>query len=385
MEGRLRFADRVTPIKDSDDGVYLHSWTEPLSLRGRADHILPALMPLLDGSATADEIATALDQFGAADVRALLTDLHRAGILEEVDVTADAKRGPAVRSQVAFLSQFALPPEFADTSTARGLAQSGAEYQDRLAESRVIIFGAGRIGARLVDGLVLSGVGRITIVDPGTVSAQDIHGEARYDATQLGKSRAEALLRRKGPASGTELAAIAHRADGDELEALLDTATFAVVCPDPHDPDLFEAVNRAAIAAKVSWTSARMMGLEFRIGPTILPGETACYRCFQSRIASNTENLTEHRLVENFQRQDALKPVMLAATPGVDLLVLEVVKALTWFTAPSCYGHLYTLDLISMEGRRHPVLKIPRCPDCGRPADGRPTIHAWQQSRGGVS
>jgi bacteriocin biosynthesis cyclodehydratase domain-containing protein len=164
------------------------------------------------------------------------------------------------------------------------------------------------------------------------------------------------------------------------LERTLAASSFAVVCTDVHDPGLLERVNRLALAHRLPWTTARALGLEFRIGPTILPGETACHTCLTLRIASNAPSEREHRLVEDWQRTARLKPVALALTPGVDLLVLEVVKAITWFTAPACYGHLYTLDLVTMEGRRRPVLRIPRCPDCGRPAAGRPTINAWQQS-----
>lgn len=378
---RLKIADRITPIPDGPDRVHLHSWTQSLALVGRADRIFQALIPLLDGGRTGAEIVAALERYGRDEVAAVLDDLMKAGIVEPCD-PAQSRRSAGERAQVAFFSQFALPAELAEAATPRGLARSGAEYQQRLAEARIAVFGAGRIGARLAQGLAVSGAGHLTVIDAAPVGAEDLGGEASFGEADLGMPRVEALKRRCAAAvPGMTFRGIAEAPGEAALEAVLAASSFAVLCPDAHDPGLFERVNRVALKHGLPWTSARSLGLEFRIGPTILPGETPCYECFRLRIASNAPSESAHRLIEEFQRGAALKPVALAVTPGVDLLLLEVVKAITWFAAPSCYGHLYTLDLMTMEGRRHPVLKIPRCPACGRPASGRPTIHAWQQAR----
>jgi bacteriocin biosynthesis cyclodehydratase domain-containing protein len=361
--------------------VYLHSWTQSLALAGRADEILQSLIPLLDGGRTRAHIVAALERYGREEVAALLDNLAKAGIVVPSD-PAQSARSAGERAQVAFFSQFALPSELADAATPRGLARSGVEYQERLADARIAVFGAGRIGARLAQGLAVSGAGHLTVLDAAPVSPDDLGGEASFVEADLGVPRVEALKRRCATTvPSMSYRGIAEAPTESELGSLLETSNFAVLCPDAHDPDLFERVNRVALKHGLPWTSARSLGIEFRIGPTILPGETPCYECFRLRIASNAPSESDHRLIEEFQRSKALKPVTLAVTPGVDLLLLEVVKAITWFAPPSCYGHLYTLDLMTMEGRRHPVLKIPRCPACGRPASGRPTIHAWQQAR----
>ena len=116
------------------------------------------------------------------------------------------------------------------------------------------------------------------------------------------------------------------------------------------------------------------------MGPTIVPYETACYECFNLRQKSNVPDIAEYQVVEQFQRTNRLSSDWLAFTPGAGLLALEVLKAITWFMPPAGYAHLYSLNLLTMESKRHPVLKIPRCPACGRPAQPRPTIRAWQQS-----
>jgi bacteriocin biosynthesis cyclodehydratase domain-containing protein len=129
------------------------------------------------------------------------------------------------------------------------------------------------------------------------------------------------------------------------------------------------------------WTSARFAGFEFHIGPTVIPGETPCYECFRLRINSNVPDYSEHMLLEEYRKHHRLREATLAFTPAAGLLALEVLKGVTWFAAPATYAHLYVLNLLTMQSELHPILKIPRCPTCGRPAMPRPTIHAWQQTQ----
>lgn len=379
MADRLKIAERISLIPEGPGKVHAHSWTQSVALVAHEEKILDQLLPLLDGTSSRSEIVEALADHGRERVDRLVDELIRAGIVETVDVLTQP-RSAAERAQIAFFSHFALPAGFEQNQSPRGLARSGAEYQRRLSEARVSVFGAGRLGARLIEGLAVSGVGHISVIDAAVVSRDDIGSETPYGETDIGRHRVEALGRYLG-SRARSFAPVTEAPDDVTLAALLTEASFAVVCPDAHDPNLLDRVNRLAQSNGLVWTSARIRGLEFWIGPTILPGETACHTCLTLRIASNAPDETEHRRLENWERTNALKPVMLAWTPGVDLLVLEVVKAITWFAAPSCYGHLYTLDLVTMEGRRHPVLKIPRCPDCGRPSGNRPTIHVWQQSQ----
>jgi bacteriocin biosynthesis cyclodehydratase domain-containing protein len=174
--------------------------------------------------------------------------------------------------------------------------------------------------------------------------------------------------------------AVSEPIESAGLQESLAKTDFAVLCRDDFNPAEYEAFNHAALASKTSWTSARMSGFEFQIGPTIIPFETACFQCFDLRQKSNVPDFAEYKIVEDFLKKDRLRAESLAFTPGVGLLALEVLKAITWFMAPATRAHLYSLNLLTMESKLHPILKIPRCPACGRPAKPRPTIHAWQQS-----
>ena len=194
---RLKIADRITPIPDGPDRVHLHSWTQSLALVGRADRIFQALIPLLDGGRTGAEIVAALERYGRDEVAAVLDDLMKAGIVEPCD-PAQSRRSAGERAQVAFFSQFALPAELAEAATPRGLARSGAEYQRRLADARIAVFGAGtwvaQLGALAIVGVFTVAVSFVLIklvalvatlrVDAETETGGldlAVHGERAYE------------------------------------------------------------------------------------------------------------------------------------------------------------------------------------------------------------
>ena len=135
------------------------------------------------------------------------------------------------------------------------------------------------------------------------------------------------------------------------------------------------------MTSETEWTSCRAVGFEFELGPTVIPHETPCYRCFDLRRKSNLTSSDEYALLEPHWQAISRSAGALAITPGIGLAALEVIKALTHFAEPATYAHLHTLNLLTLETRLHPILKIPRCAHCGRSSQPRPTIHAWEQTQ----
>ena len=59
------------------------------------------------------------------------------------------------------------------------------------------------------------------------------------------------------------------------------------------------------------------------------------------------------------------------------MLVTECLKRLSGIGPPSTVGGVVFLSPTSVDVRRRPLLKIPRCPACGRAARDRPRIDPW--------
>lgn len=69
----------------------------------------------------------------------------------------------------------------------------GSEAMERLARSRVIVFGVGGVGGHVVEVLARSGVGAITVVDADRVCATNINRQLVALRSTVGKSKVEVV------------------------------------------------------------------------------------------------------------------------------------------------------------------------------------------------
>src|SRR4029077_302568 len=128
----------------------------------------------------------------------------------------------------------------------------------------------------------------ITAIDQQPLPEGDFAADAWFNMEKLNGNRAEAVgglcIRPNPPLS---FRAVDEPADEAALSRILSECDFAVLCPDYVNPAEYDIFNRAALASRTMWTSARFAGFEFHIGPTVIPRETPCYECFRMRINSN--------------------------------------------------------------------------------------------------
>ena len=69
----------------------------------------------------------------------------------------------------------------------------GAEAMDRISKARVLLFGVGGVGSWCAEGLVRSGVERLTIVDSDEVSESNINRQLMATVHTIGRPKVEAL------------------------------------------------------------------------------------------------------------------------------------------------------------------------------------------------
>jgi len=72
----------------------------------------------------------------------------------------------------------------------------GDEAMDRIAEKRVIIFGVGGVGSWCAEGLVRSGIRKLTIVDSDRVSITNINRQLMATTKTVGQVKVDALKER---------------------------------------------------------------------------------------------------------------------------------------------------------------------------------------------
>jgi molybdopterin-synthase adenylyltransferase len=91
------------------------------------------------------------------------------------------------------------------------LPEIGGPGQQRLKKSRVLVVGAGGLGAPLLQYLAAAGVGTLGIVDNDTVSLSNLQRQIVHDTDQLGAAKvasAERAIRRLNPHVAVETHAI---------------------------------------------------------------------------------------------------------------------------------------------------------------------------------
>lgn len=72
----------------------------------------------------------------------------------------------------------------------------GEAMMGSFAQTKVIVFGVGGVGSWCAEGLIRSGIGHLTMVDPDKVCATNINRQLMATASNLGRYKVEALKER---------------------------------------------------------------------------------------------------------------------------------------------------------------------------------------------
>lgn len=260
--------------------------------------------------------------------------------------------------QIRFFSQF---------------SSDGQAAQKLLAGAQVVVFGAGAIGSHTIAALADSGVGKIRVIDQAETTKPDIASNALLQLQDAGHARAEMAARRINEKDIPSVSCEAIQADSEsdeKLKEIIQGAACALVCLDSPAPTLLDAVNRAALQANVRWTTGQIYRGTAILGPTVIPYQSACYKCYELRRNANLKNYEEVMQYESRLRQmpairsEFVAPKPLAQTLG-GLLALESLRLITQTAIPQMAGRILLIDFFAPEMTYHRILRLPNCPACG--------------------
>ena len=254
--------------------------------------------------------------------------------------------------------------EFSDSEIERYarhlvLPEIGEEGQARLCAARVLVVGAGGLGAPLLMYLAAAGVGTLGVIDDDVVELSNLQRQVIHGTDDIGRAKVEsaaAAIARINPQVTVE----AHR-DRLTAETALDLiASYDLVADGSDNFATRYLVNDACVLARRSLVSAAIMRFDGQLSTFKPHVDEAfpCYRCL-------------------FGEQPPRDPKMscadvgvLGALPGTlgALQATEVVKELLG-VGRSMAGRLLLYDALEASFREVRARRDPACRICGSQAD----------------
>ncbi len=237
------------------------------------------------------------------------------------------------------------------------LPEVGGTGQAALRAARVLIVGAGGLGAPVALYLAAAGVGTIGLVDDDVVELSNLQRQVIHATDTIGqkktRSAAEAL-RRLNPL----VRVIGHDARIDAGNALALIGDYDLVCDGSDNFRTRYLVNDACALAGRTLVSASVSRFSGQLAAFAPWNGTGCYRCLHPVPADDAPSCQEAGVF--------------GAVTGVmgTLQATEVLKQILDL-GETLAGSVLTWDALRMRFARMRLHPDPDCPLCGE----SPTIH----------
>lgn len=222
--------------------------------------------------------------------------------------------------------------------------------QTILNQARVLVLGAGGLGAPVLLYLAAAGVGHITVVDPDTVDLSNLQRQVIHSTANISQAKVESA-KQSMLAINPHIQVQALQTRLDEQQLLTQVAAHDVVvdCTD-NFPTRF-AINQACFTAKKPLVSGAVIRMEGQISTFDFRQAGACYRCLY-----NEEGGVEDTCSTNG---------ILAPVAGIigSMQATEALKVL--LNLPTLHGRLLLLDAKYMQWRELRLRADTNCPVCG--------------------
>jgi len=232
------------------------------------------------------------------------------------------------------------------------LQDVGVEGQEKLLAAKVLIVGAGGLGCPAALYLAAAGVGTIGIVDNDVVEISNLQRQIAHFTDDIGRSKVESA-RAKMLEINPELDIRAHKLclNAANIRGIISEYDFVIDGTD-NFPTKF-LVNDACVMENIPLSHGGILRFDGQT-TTIVPNESACYRCsFRTPPPPNAVPTCSQAGV-------------LGAVAGM-LGTIQATEALKFFTG---VGTLLTNTLLSFNAKNMAFRKVnlrkqADCPVCG--------------------
>lgn len=233
------------------------------------------------------------------------------------------------------------------------LHEIGGQGHGRLRAARVLVIGAGGLGAPALMYLAAAGIGRITVVDGDRVELSNLQRQIIHTEARIGQPKAESAVEAmQALNSMVEAVAVTERLGSANGPGLI--ADQDLVLDGTDNFDTRYLVNRLCVAAGVPLISGALARWEGQVSLFDPARGGACYDCvFPVRPTEGS--------IPSCAEAGVAGPL-----PGVigAMMAVEAVKHLTG-AGETLRGRLLVHDALNAETRVVRTRPRPGCPVCG--------------------
>jgi len=238
------------------------------------------------------------------------------------------------------------------------LPEVGGTGQARLIDAKVLVVGAGGLGAPLLLYLAAAGVGTIGIVDDDRVELSNLQRQVIHDGTAIGRTKVDSAADRVA-AINPDVRVIRHpvRLDASNVDALV--AAYDLVADGTDNFATRFLLNDACFRAGRTLVSGAILRFDGQLSTykAHLGDGHPCYRCLVPAPPPDD-------VIPSCAQAGVFGA--LAGTVG-SMQAVEVLKEILGI-GESLSGTLLLYDALSADVQRIRLPKDPHCPTCGTPA-----------------
>ena len=229
------------------------------------------------------------------------------------------------------------------------LPEIGEAGQKTLLRSKVLVIGAGGLGSPATFYLAAAGVGTIGSMDGDTVDLSNLQRQILHTTASLGANKtASAQERLEALDPSIRIEPYPFRLSANNAPEILARYDFIIDATDNFDSKFL--IARACHESKKPYSHAGIRNFHGQT-MTVIPGQTACYRCI---------------FHENGAPKNAIPQGPLGALPGIigSIQAIEAIKYLLGI-GTLLTDALLTFDALAMSFRKVAVRRDPGCALCG--------------------
>jgi sulfur-carrier protein adenylyltransferase/sulfurtransferase len=239
------------------------------------------------------------------------------------------------------------------------LPEFGVEGQVKLLNSKVLLIGAGGLGAPSALYLAAAGVGTLGLVDDDVVDESNLQRQVIHNTERVGQPKTESA-RKTIEALNPDVKVVEHRVRLDATNVIEIIKDYDVIVDGADNFPTRYLLNDASVRLRKPVVSASILAFDGQIS-TFVPFEGPCYRCLYP-----TPPPAE--LAPSCGEAGVLG--VMAGVLGL-LQANEVIKLVAGIGEP-LIGRLLLYDSLGTRFTELKVRRDPNCPVCGPNAEEIP-------------